>query len=38
MKLWKKFIIFNFIALILCCLGLYGYAYFSPKLDIKNAN
>ena len=38
MKLWKKFIIFNFIVLILGCLGLYGYAYFSPKLDIKNAN
>jgi len=38
MKLWKKVIIFNFIALILCCLCLYGYAYFSPKLDIKNAN
>lgn len=38
MKLLKKFIIFNFIVLILGCLGLYGYAYFSPKLDIKNAN
>ena len=38
MKLLKKFIIFNFILLILGCVGLYGYAYFSPKLDIKNAN
>lgn len=38
MKLLKKFILFNLILILLGCLGLYAYAYFSPKLDIKNAN
>ena len=38
MRLLKKFILFNFVVIILACIGLYTYAYFSPKLDIKNAN
>lgn len=33
-----KFISFMFIIGIIIIIGLYGYAYFSPKLDIKNAN
>ena len=41
MKFFKK-IIKLFLRLVVCCLfvicGLYLYAYFSPKLDIKNAN
>ena len=38
MKVFKKFIIFNIIVFLLSIIGLYCYAYFSPKLDIKNAN
>ena len=38
MKFFKKFIIFNIIVFLLSIIGLYCYAYFSPKLDIKNAN
>ena len=29
---------FNILVIIVGCIGLYGYAYFSPKLDIRNAN
>lgn len=29
---------FNILVFIVGCIGLYGYAYFSPKLDIRNAN
>ena len=36
--LLKKFILFNIVLFIISCIGLYAYAYFSPKLDIKNAN
>ena len=38
MKFFKKFIIFNIIVFLLSIIVLYCYAYFSPKLDIKNAN
>ena len=41
MKLMKrlfKLVSFLFILGIISIVGLYGYAYFSPKLDIKNAN
>ncbi len=41
MKILKKFFkVFVFICIIclVICIGLYTYAYFSPKLDIKNAN
>ena len=38
MKFIKKFIVFNFILVIIGIISLYTYAYFSPKLDIKNAN
>ncbi len=36
-KLWKWFKLCTVIFLIFICI-LYGYAYFKPKLDIKNAN
>ena len=29
---------FNILVFIVGCIGLYGHAYFSPKLDIRNAN
>lgn len=38
MRLLKRFILFNILVIIVGCIGLYGYAYFSPKLDIRNAN
>ena len=38
MKFIKKFIVFNIILVIIGIISLYTYAYFSPKLDIKNAN
>ena len=38
MRLLKRFILFNILVIMVGCIGLYGYAYFSPKLDIRNAN
>jgi membrane peptidoglycan carboxypeptidase len=38
MRLLKRFILFNILVIMAGCIGLYGYAYFSPKLDIRNAN
>ena len=38
MKHLIKFIMIFFILIIIFFIGIYVYAYFSPKLDIKNAN
>lgn len=37
-RFFYKCFIFLFIVGVLAIAGLYSYAYFSPKLDIKNAN
>ena len=34
----SKFFVFLFIVFIVCMIGLYTYAYFSPKLELKTAN
>jgi len=33
-----KSVVFTFIVGIICIIGLYTYAYFSPKLELKTAN
>lgn len=38
MRLIKRFLLFNFILLIIITACLYLYAFITPKLDIKNAN
>lgn len=38
MRFFRKFIKFNIIFILLFIIGIYTYAFLSPKLDIKNAN
>jgi len=38
MRFFVKSVIFLFIAFIVCMIGLYTYAYLSPKLELKTAN